>query len=163
MTARRIQHRKAPPAIMPAAADKIVSIAADVFSIEREMITGTNRTRRVFEARAALICVLHRVLGLSFPSIGALLGRPHSVVEYAYSQVAVLCMRSSDYSNRVELLRVHAVAATAVEPDQGVDPFVLLGRAYAQARRADPIRAAAVIAAFSAMFPLPIEPHAKPR
>lgn len=88
----------------------IITLAAEMAAIDRKVLTGRSRYRRVVRVRQACM-LLARENNHSYPTIGRMFGRDHSTVIHGCEVAADTIARDPDYAAFVARLRTGAAKA----------------------------------------------------
>jgi chromosomal replication initiation ATPase DnaA len=84
--AAEIYRLEAAQTVTPIRSGAILADAADLYGVGVEQVLSNSREDRVVKARQAA-CWLMRGFGLSFPRIGAIVGRDHTTVMHACTKI----------------------------------------------------------------------------
>ena len=102
---------KRPAGSLPPSNERIANAIAQAFGVSREQLAGGSRTRRVAEARMAMLA-LSRELGgryATLSDLGRHFGIDHGTVLHACRRVPALCSIDAEFAERVRMAREQAL------------------------------------------------------
>lgn len=94
--------------------DPVLDATAEIFGVNKSMLTGRGRARRLAIPRFAFYYAVRETTGLSLPTIGlAMGGRDHTSVMHGLNRASEFIREDADFAVKVERLVDFAAAKAA--------------------------------------------------